>query len=218
MKKYILSALTILLLLASISSVTYAWFAYVNKKSLAEFEAGVLAVSLLKDDVTVTQDIEIDSLAYLDYENEFKINDDNMTNIMASSHRFDIILDEESPQAKVNITFDETQLDDGLIYLVIYEGMDLDETATLTTDYAQLIQTIISGSSTKTDELASIDAYNAQALLTMQQLSLTKNSTITYQVVVWGDYDAVLNQSAYLDQNYTLTMHVEIVNAKGDFQ
>lgn len=218
MKKYILSVLTILLLLASISSVTYAWFTYVNKKSLAEFEAGVLAVSLLKDDVTVTQDIEIDSLAYLDYENEFKINDDNMTNIMASSHRFDIILDEESPQAKVNITFDETQLDDGLIYLVIYEGMDLDETATLTTDYAQLIQTIISGSSTKTDELASIDAYNAQALLTMQQLSLTKNSTITYQVVVWGDYDAVLNQSAYLDQNYTLTMHVEIVNAKGDFQ
>lgn len=218
MKKYILSVLTILLLLASISSVTYAWFTYVNKKSLAEFEAGVLAVSLLKDDVTVTQDIEIDSLAYLDYENEFKINDDNMTNIMASSHRFDIILDEESPQAKVNITFDETQLDDGLIYLVIYEGMNLDETATLTTDYAQLIQTIISGSSTKTDELASIDAYNAQALLTMQQLSLTKNSTITYQVVVWGDYDAVLNQSAYLDQNYTLTMHVEIVNAKGDFQ
>lgn len=218
MKKYILSVLTILLLLASISSVTYAWFTYVNKKSLAEFEAGVLAVSLLKDDVTVTQDIEIDSLAYLDYENEFKINDDNMTNIMASSHRFDIILDEESPQAKVNITFDETQLDDGLIYLVIYEGMDLDETAALTTDYAQLIQTIISGSSTKTDELASIDAYNAQALLTMQQLSLTKNSTITYQVVVWGDYDAVLNQSAYLDQNYTLTMHVEIVNAKGDFQ
>lgn len=218
MKKYILSVLTILLLLASISSVTYAWFAYVNKKSLAEFEAGVLAVSLLKDDVTVTQDIEIDSLAYLDYENEFKINDDNMTNIMASSHRFDIILDEESPQAKVNITFDETQLDDGLIYLVIYEGRDLDETATLTTDYAQLIQTIISGSSTKTDELAAIDAYNAQALLTMQQLSLTKNSTITYQVVVWGDYDAVLNQSAYLDQNYTLTMHVEIVNAKGDFQ
>lgn len=218
MKKYILSVLTILLLLASISSVTYAWFTYVNKKSLAEFEAGVLAVSLLKDDVTVTQDIEIDSLAYLDYENEFKINDDNMTNIMASSHRFDIILDEESPQAKVNITFDETQLDDGLIYLVIYEGMDLDETATLTTDYAQLIQTIISGSSTKTDELASIDAYNEQALLTMQQLSLTKNSTITYQVVVWGDYDAVLNQSAYLDQNYTLTMHVEIVNAKGDFQ
>ena len=218
MKKYILSVLTILLLLASISSVTYAWFTYVNKKSLAEFEAGVLAVSLLKDDITITQDIEIDSLAYLDYENEFKINDDNMTNIMASSHRFDIILDEESPQAKVNITFDETQLDDGLIYLVIYEGMDLDETATLTSDYAQLIQTIISSASTKTDELTAIDAYNAQALLTMQQLSLTKNSTITYQVVVWGDYDAVLNQSAYLDQNYTLTMHVEIVNAKGDFQ
>lgn len=218
MKKYILSVLTILLLLASISSVTYAWFTYVNKKSLAEFEAGVLAVSLLKDDVIVSQDIEIDNLAYLDYENEFKINDDNMTNIMASSHRFDIILDEESPQAKVNITFDETQLDDGLIYLVIYEGMDLDETATLSTDYAQIISSIISAQTTKENELAAIDAYNEQALLAMQQLALTKNSTITYQVVVWGDYDAVIDQSAYLDQSYTLTMHVEIVNAKGDFQ
>lgn len=218
MKKYILSILVILLLLASISSVTYAWFTYVNKKSLAEFEAGVLAVSLLKDDITVTQDIEIDNLAYLDYENEFKINDDDMTNIMASSHRFDIILDEESPQAKVNISFDETQLDEGMIYLVIYEGMDLDETATLTSDYAQLIQTIISGASTKTDELAAIDQYNEQSLLAMQQLALIKDSTITYQVVAWGDYDAVIDQTSYLDQTYTLTMHVDIINAKGDFQ
>lgn len=218
MKKYILSILVILLLLASISSVTYAWFTYVNKKSLAEFEAGVLAVSLLKDDITVTQDIEIDNLAYLDYENEFKINDDDMTNIMASSHRFDIILDEESPQAKVNISFDETQLDEGMIYLVIYEGMDLDETATLTSDYAQLIQTIISGASTKTDELAAIDQYNEQSLLAMQQLALVKDSTITYQVVAWGDYDAVIDQTSYLDQTYTLTMHVDIINAKGDFQ
>lgn len=218
MKKYILSILVILLLLASISSVTYAWFTYVNKKSLAEFEAGVLAVSLLKDDITVTQDIEIDNLAYLDYENEFKINDDDMTNIMASSHRFDIILDEESPQAKVNISFDETQLDEGMIYLVIYEGMDLDETATLTSDYAQLIQTIISGASTKADELAAIDQYNEQSLLAMQQLALIKDSTITYQVVAWGDYDAVIDQTSYLDQTYTLTMHVDIINAKGDFQ
>ncbi|QWB95560.1 hypothetical protein KHQ89_06290 [Mycoplasmatota bacterium] len=45
MKKYIISALTILLLLTSITSVTYAWFTYVERKSLASIEAGVLSVS-----------------------------------------------------------------------------------------------------------------------------------------------------------------------------
>jgi len=219
MKKYILTIFTILLLITSISSITYAWFTYVEHKSVATFEAGVLAVSVIKDNVNADYDIEINNLAYLDYENEFIINDDNMTNIMASSHRFDIILDENAPQAKANISFDESLLDSGIIYLVIYEGMDLSDSASLTTDYASIISSVTNnGSLTKAEEIEAIKTYNEQTLYDISQLELNHDTSFTFQVVIWGDYDEVVDQNNYLDQTYTLTMNVDLINSKGDFE
>lgn len=216
MKKYIISTLTILLLLTSITSVTYAWFTYVERKSLASIEAGVLSVSVEHNNDTIYGTIEIDDLAFLDYENEFLTNDDDMTNIMASVQRYDVLLDDESPQALMNITIDESSLDNGLIYLFIFEGIDVDDNS-LTTDFYSIIDGIVSGYSTKADQLQAIKDYNMQALNLIPTLNIDANSAITFQIIAWGDYDSVDIQEDYLDLVFTLDVEIDIVNSKGDF-
>jgi hypothetical protein len=216
MKKYIISILTILLLLTSITSVTYAWFTYVERKSLASIEAGVLSVSVEHNNDTIYGTIEIEDLAFLDYENEFLTNDDDMTNIMASVQRYDIVLDDESPQALIDVTIDESSLDNGLIYLFIFEGIDADENS-LTTDYYSIIDSIVSGYTTKADQLQAIKDYNEQALDLIPTLQVDAESAITFQIISWGDYDSLDNQSEYLDIVFSLNLEIDIINSKGDF-
>jgi hypothetical protein len=216
MRKYIISILTVLLLLTSIVSVTYAWFTYVERKSLASIEAGVLSVSVEHNQDSIYGTIDIEDLAFMDYENEFLTNDDDMTNIMASAQRFDILLDDESPQAKISIAIDEASLANGFIYLFIYEGMDI-ASSSITTDYYALLQTIIAGSTTKAEQLQAISDYNMAAQDMIRTLNIDGNSSITFQIVAWGDYDAIDTQETYLDEVFSIQLDIDIINSKGDF-
>ncbi|QWB95559.1 hypothetical protein KHQ89_06285 [Mycoplasmatota bacterium] len=139
-----------------------------------------------------------------------------MTNIMASVQRYDVLLDDESPQALMNITIDESSLDNGLIYLFIFEGIDVDDNS-LTTDFYSIIDGIVSGYSTKADQLQAIKDYNMQALNLIPTLNIDANSAITFQIIAWGDYDSVDVQEDYLDLVFTLDVEIDIVNSKGDF-
>jgi len=214
MKKYITSILIIALLLASITSVTYAWFTYVEKKSLATFEAGVLSVQLYADQFHVTEDIQLDDLAFIDYQNDFVNNQNDSLNYMASSHRLDILLDEQSPMAKAYVTFTIPEGQEGLIYLVIYEGLNIGENA-ITSDYYAIVSSIISGYSTKAEQLAAVDAYNQNVIDNIASQEFSVSDQLTFQLVVWGDYDALSSPETYLTDTYYMNMNITMVNSKG---
>ena len=79
---------------------------------------------------------------------------------MASVHRIDIVLGDESPQASTLIEFIEPEDQTGFLYIVIYEGLNLEEGAPLTSNYQSIINTVIAGETTKEEQYAAIKAYN----------------------------------------------------------
>ncbi len=215
MKKYILSILLILMLITSITSVTYAWFTYVQRKSLVEVDAGVLGMDLFEDDVELGELITFDDLAYIDYQDDFIDGDYEMLNLMASTHHFDIQLHEDSPQTKILMQLSEPSMD-GLIFLIVYEGLNMDHENGLTTDFASIIHSIIDGYETKEEQLNAITAYNLNMALDISEQVFGVGDRLTYSVVAWGDYDALADQENFMDTVYAMTLTITLVNSKGE--
>ncbi len=217
MKKLYVSIIVILLIISSIASVTYAWFTYVERKSLATFEAGELSIKMRADDAQLDYHITIDDLAFIDFENELILDKYNTFNHMATQVKVDIIADQDAPLSRHLVSIDQSQLIDGLIYIIIYEGMNNEDTEPLTSDYHTYISQIIDGYSTKEDQLNAISLHNQEVIELMYQEVLKPNDKITFQIVLWGDYDQLETPDQYLDETFTLTLIVDSFNdKKGD--
>ncbi len=217
MKKLYVSIIVILLIISSIASVTYAWFTYVERKSLATFEAGELSIKMRADDAQLDYHITINDLAFIDFENELILDKYNTFNHMATQVKIDIISDQDAPLSRHLVSIDQSQLIDGLIYIIIYEGMNNEDTEPLTSDYHTYISQIIDGYSTKEDQLNAISLHNQEVIELMYQEVLKPNDKITFQIVLWGDYDQLETPEQYLDETFTLTLIVASFNdKKGD--
>ena len=126
MKKIYVSIILILVIISTIISVSYAWFTYVERKSLATFEAGVLEISLEANDDMFIYDLAYDDLAFIDFESEVVLDQYQTLNHMASSIKVDLITDPDAPLSRHKITIDETNLIPGLIYVIVYDGVNVD--------------------------------------------------------------------------------------------
>ena len=71
MKKYMLITLSILLLTGSLFSVSFAWFTYVQRKSVASFDSNEILVDLEVNDTIVIDNYVLGDLAFIDYQNDF---------------------------------------------------------------------------------------------------------------------------------------------------
>lgn len=216
MKKLIISTLVILLLVITITSVTFAWFTYVERKSVAAFEAGELAITMKANDANLDFDILVDDIAFIDYENEVILDKYQTFNQMASSVRIDIKTDINAPLSKHLISIDETNLIPGLMYILIYEGINLENPNLITTDYHTYFNQVIAGYLTKEDQLVALAAHNEQVLNFMYEQVLDAEDEMTFQMVMWGDYDSLTNPETYLDESFILSLTVDSINDKGD--
>eukprot|EP01156_Anaeramoeba_ignava_P017836 Anaeramoba_ignava/a90141_120.p9 GENE.a90141_120~~a90141_120.p9 ORF type:complete len:220 (-),score=21.89 a90141_120:124-783(-) len=215
MKKTSLIVMLIVLIFTLIGSVTYAWFTYVEQKSLASFEAGVLAIETEINNETFSETYEITDIAYVDFDQDV-VNDVYGTfDYMASSNLIEIALDPQSPLAVHNITISEPNGQEGLLILLINEGLNLESGDPITSNYHDLIETITTGSSTPAEMRAAIDTYNASVLDDIFQTVMNTADTLFLQVVIWGDYDELSDPSNYLDLTYSLTISIDTVNARG---
>lgn len=215
MKKIYVSIILILVIISTIISVSYAWFTYVERKSLATFEAGVLEISLEANDDMFIYDLAYDDLAFIDFESEVVLDQYQTLNHMASSIKVDLITDPDAPLSRHKITIDETNLIPGLIYVIVYDGVNVDPLS-VTTDYHSYIASIISGYSTKTDQMNAIYMHNTEVLDDIYNQSLFASDILTFQVVMWGDYDTLTIPENYLDETFVLSLKVESINDKGD--
>jgi hypothetical protein len=215
MKKITVSVILILVIISTIVSVSYAWFTYVERKSLATFEAGVLEISLKANDEMFMYDLAFDDLAFIDFESEVVLDQYQTLNHLASSIKVDLTTDLDAPLSRHKITIDETNLVSGLIYVIVYDGVNVDPLS-VTTDYHTYIANIISGYLTKTEQMNAIIAHNAQVLNEIYNQTLFAEDTLTFQVVMWGDYDTLTIPENYLDETFILSLKVESINDKGD--
>ena len=215
MKKIYISMIIIILIISTIISVSYAWFTYVERKSLATFEAGVLEISLEANDEMIMYDLVFDDLAFIDYESEVVLDQYDTLNHMASSIKVDLKTDLDAPLSRHKITIDETDLIPGLIYVIVYDGINIDPLL-VTSDYHSYVTNIISGYSSKTEQMNAIINHNNQVITDIYNTSLFAGDTMTFQIVMWGDYDTLLVPENYLDETFTLSLKIESINDKGD--
>lgn len=160
-------------------------------------------------------DLAFDDLAFIDFESEVVLDQYDTLNHMASSIKVDLSTDVNAPLSRHKITIDETQLIPGLIYVIVYDGINVDPELVIS-DYHAYIATIISGQSTKIDQMNAIVTHNQQVLNDIYNTSLFAGDTLTFQVVMWGDYDALTVPENYLDETFILSLKVESINDKGD--
>ncbi|MBU1093887.1 MAG: hypothetical protein KKH01_05445 [Firmicutes bacterium] len=208
----IVITLVILALVAIISS-TYAWLTYVQQKGFVGVETHEMTIIVDVNEYLDIQSLSLDDLAFIDYENDFVLDQTNTLNLMASSWLIKLESSNTSPLAKHKITLDG-QLN-GLIYLLIYEGMNGEPTE-ISYAYDDLVQLIISGYVTKEEQLGAISAHNQLVLDEIYKQVFAPGDYVLFQIVIWGDYDELSLDDSYLDVSFEFVLYIESVNSKGE--
>lgn len=209
-------AIIITLIALSFTAViasTYAWLTYVQKKGFVGLETHELSVVLEVNDQTVINSLSLDDLAFIDYENDFVLNETGTLNDMASAWLIKLSSAASSPLAKHQVDLDYLQ--NGLICLLIYQGMN-DELSYYTSNYSDLVELIISGYATKEEQLEALAVHNQIVLDEIYKHVFNPGDFVEFQIVVWGDYDSVELPNTYLDSNFNLTLSIQTVNSKGE--
>jgi hypothetical protein len=216
MKKHLIIALSIFLIIVSITGVTYTWFTYVHRKSLAQFVSNEIEVIAEINQTIVIDEILMGNLSFIDYENDLIQDQTGMLSYMSSTIEIVVRIPNGSPLSKHKIQFENLSNDDSIIYLIVYDGMNLEEPYTFTKNYHERIGIIIDGLTTKADQLNAISSYNQQVLDDLYQVITKSDDVLFLQIAIWGDYDAVVDQTNYLNQVYAFRFVIDTVSSKGE--
>ncbi|MCF7930926.1 MAG: hypothetical protein K9L02_05415 [Acholeplasmataceae bacterium] len=203
----------VILTFSIIISSTYAWLTYVQKKGFVGVETHEISLVLDVNSSEVTESLVIDDLAFIDYQNDFVANTSGMLNQMASSWLIKLTASNTSPLAKHQVTLDLNH--NGLIYLLIYEGMN-GELSSYISEYNLLVDLIISGYATKEEQLNAIDVHNQLVLDEIYSQEFRPLDYVEFQIVIWGDYDALDPEISYLDVSFEFSLSIQSVNSKGE--
>lgn len=216
LKVKLTSLFIVVILMMSIPTVVYAWMTYVEEKSLVTINVGEINITTFANEQITIDQIDLIDLAYVDYQNDFILDQSNTLDVIGSNLRIDILASEQSVSIKHRIQLIDNSSQVGLLYLIIYEGLNVGEAYLMQTDYHTILSSILSGLTVKEDQLAAIDVYNQSILDQMATLIMNAGDKLTFQIVFWGDHDDAPDPLIYLDQVYSFSMIIDIVNSKGE--
>ena len=216
MKIKITSIFILIIVAMSIPSVVYAWMTYVEEKSLVTINAGEIAITTYANEQITIDEINLNDLAYVDYQNDFILDQYSTLDIIASTLRIDILASEQSVSIKHKIELIDNSSQEGLLYFIIYEGLNVGEAYALQTDYHSQLAIIMSGLTNKVDQLAAIEAHNLAMFDQMALETMNAGDMLTFQIVFWGDHDVAPDPMVFIDQVYTFQMVIDVINSKGE--
>ncbi|MFU8792874.1 MAG: hypothetical protein ACNA7K_02515 [Acholeplasmataceae bacterium] len=200
----------LLTLILLIPTTVYAWVVYVEKKAFATFEMGDISITIQADGQPIMASVNLDDLAYVDFNNDFILDNTQTLDHMASSVRLSFVVDRQSIAVKNLITM--TGENPGLLYIIVIEGINVAPGTPPFTAYHSIIESVTSGLLTKAEQLDAIEAYNAQMLQTIFETHLFAGDKLCIQFVFWGDYD--VTQS--LDNQFDLTLTIDTIQIRGE--
>lgn len=217
MRKYSLIILSILIIVLSVVSVSYAWFTYLETKSLASFTAGEIELELRANHEIVIDHYDLSGLAFIDYEDDLILNTSGSFDDMASVLRLDFMASENSVAIKNQIDLIENESTQGLIYLILFEGLNMSLEDPIQSNYYDIIHAIIQSELTKEDQLQAILDYNQATIDYLETIVLKANESMTIQIVFYGDYDGLPVGEDYLNQSFPFALVINTINEKGVF-
>ncbi len=210
------SLLIVIILMLSIPTVVYAWMTYVEIKSFVTIEAGEIAITTFANEQITIDQIDLVDLTYVDYQNDFILDQSNTLDLISSNLRIDILASDQSVAIKPKIQLIDNSSQVGLLYFIVYEGLNVGEAYILQTNYHDLITTILTGLTVKEDQLAAISTYNQNVLDQIATVALNSGDMLTFQIVFWGDHDDAPDPLVFLDQVYSFSMIIDMINSKGE--
>lgn len=214
MKKWMLISILIMAVVA-LSSVSYAWFTYVQRKSMVKLTANEIEATLFLNDDILSTTIDLNGLSYISFEEEVMLSDtSDGFNESGLNYLVKINVSDESPLIKTMIELNSN--DPELIILWIDEGL-YDENFQEELDYLSYLKTIGVGSSTKEDFLQSLSLHNSEVLNTLKTMELKPGSTYVLQLIMWLDYDQLVTTENYLENTYQLELLFHMINGKSEF-
>ncbi len=217
MRKYSLIILSMLIIVLSVVGISYAWFTYLETKSLASFTAGEIDLELRANHEIVIDHYDLSGLAFIDYEDDLILNTSGSFNDMASVLRLDFVTSENSVAIKNQIDLIENESTQGLIYLILFEGLNMTLEDPMQYNYYDIIHAIIQSELTKEDQLQAIRDYNQATIEYLETIVLKANESMTIQIVFYGDYDNLPVGEDYLNQSFPFTLVINTINEKGVF-
>ncbi len=206
MKKHVTISLLIICFMLILSTVTYGWFTYVQRKSIAIFTSNELDATVSLNDEGISEMMTLSNLAFIDFQNDLIDDKNNSFNAIAQEMNIKLTLDENSPLSRFlfDIVVDQSEI----IYLIILD----DEVI----DYHLFISDFIEIEDTKTDILEKIDLFNTQQIITINNQIVFPGESLEFKVVLWADYDQLSDPNLYTDFEAEVFIDFRIVSAYGD--
>lgn len=206
MKKLIHIGLWIISIMLILSTITYGWFSYVQRKSVATFVSNDIDAVVSLNDEIINETLTLSNLAFIDFDNDL-INDKNQAfNVIAQEMRLSLTLDKNSPLSR--FLFDIVVNQDEIIYVIILD----DEI----TDYHLFLTQFIEPTDAKEDILAKINLYNTEQIITLNNQIVFPDETLNLKIVLWADYDQLETPSSYENFQAEVYIDLRIVSAYGD--
>jgi hypothetical protein len=206
MKKITHIGLWMIVIMLILSTITYGWFSYVQRKSVATFVSNDIDAVVSINDEVINETLTLSNLAFIDFENDFIDDKNQALNDIAQEMRVSLTLDANSPLSR--FLFDIVVNQDEIIYVII-----LDEEIT---DYYLFVAQFIESTDTKEDILNKIDLYNTEQIITINNQIVYPDETVEFVVVFWADYEQLENPSLYQDFQAEVYIDLRIVSAYGD--
>lgn len=183
---------------------------------MASFEAGHIYITATVDDNPFVSHLDFDDLAFVDFGRDIYMDRSGTLNEMASTISVKIKNGTTSIDLKNLVTIDEADGNIGLLYLIVYEGKNLPiEQIGLDLDYHARLLAIFGSEGGQEAQRALIDANNQNAIQAMLEERLLPGDWISFQIVVWGDYDTLYDKMNYLNDTHFLDLSVHTIQWEG---
>lgn len=214
MKKKMIVSLFILLLI-TVASSTFAWFTYVQRKSLVKLTSHEIEATLYLNDEILSTEMTLDGLSYISFEQEVMMSSSSDGfNEAGLNYLVKLNVSKNSPIIKAMLTLTHNHPE--LIILWIDEGL-YDEGFVPEDDYLSYLKILGDQAIDKAGFIIAINEHNQNVLNHLKTIELKPESTYIMQLVIWADYDMLIDQIDYLERIYQLELSFEMVSGKSDF-
>lgn len=206
MKKHITLTLLILCFMLIISTVTYGWFTYVQRKSVAIFTSNDMKATVSLNDESIHETMSLSNLAFIDFQNDLINDKNNAFNDIAQEMNIKITLDQDSPLSR--FLFDIAVSQSEIIYLIILDDQVY--------DYHLFVSQFIEFEDSKVDILEKINIFNHEQIIIINNQIFFPDESLSFRVVCWADYDQLSEPELYKSYDAEVAIDFRIVSAYGD--
>lgn len=192
-------------------TMVLAWFVFLKTSPLATFKSGQIDVSVNINAAPIQEELAFNDLAFMDFSSDIIADDDEVLNLMASITQIKINNSLNSSDVNTQLSIDP---DEGLFYLLYYEGKNLTPAA-LDYNWHNLIVTVVGSETNVSAQRNLLATYNAGVIADIASIKLEPGDWITLQIAVWGDYEELSAPSLYLSDSYDMLISIASTQWEG---